>query len=127
MIRYLAAALLVGASFCFSVSPVLADATYTSASGHDYKLTCNENGFVLTSVYPVSRFVGSGADTKTVRGTEIIYMGRSCDAFSETLGGGAWCWANGGFFVEVAGSGIGFPRQELYCANDDDLGFSCRC
>jgi len=101
--------------------------TRTSAAGHDYAMTCNESGYVLRSVNPVSRFVGQGADTTLVRGTEVIYLGRSCDAFSKVLGGGTWCWANGGFLIGLAGSEIGFPRQELYCPTNDDLGFECQC
>ena len=101
--------------------------TRTSAAGHEYALTCNANGYILRLVHPVSRFIGQGAGTQTIKGTEVIYMGRSCDAFSNVLGGGDWCWANGGFVVSLANARIGFPRQELYCPSADDLGQECLC
>ena len=82
---------------------------------------------ILTSKNAVSRFIGQGADTSVIRGIEVIYLGRSCDAYSQTLGGGAWCWGNGGFVAEFAGSTIGFPRQELHCANPVDLGAAYSC
>lgn len=87
---------------------------YTSGEGHAYTLTCNSNGYILRSIAPVSRFIGQGANTRVLRNTEVIYLGRSCDAFSDVLGQGKWCWANGGFVAELEGARIGFPRQELW-------------
>ena len=87
---------------------------YVSAEGHTYEYSLNDHGGVLTSVWPVARFLGFGAGTTVERGTETIYLGRDCDAFSEHLGYGTWGWANGGFGVEFDdGAEVGFPRQEL--------------
>lgn len=104
----LAAALIVAAPV-----PVLAGPVYSSSEGHRYDYSLNDNGAVLMSVNPVTRFKGSGAGTEEVTGTETLYLGRDCDAFSPVLGHGRWSWANGGFVVELDGARIGFPRQEI--------------
>lgn len=119
------ALLLIGAIMI--VAEVNAAPTRVSSDGHEYTLSCNGDGYVMGSLYPVVRFVGSGAATQTVTGTETLYLGRSCDAYSKSLGTGSWCWANGGFLVSFPAIQIGFPRQELYCPTQDDLGQSCVC
>ena len=48
----------------------------------------------------------------------VLYLGRSCDAYSPQLGNGRWGQANGGFFVDIRGATIGFPRQELFDVNE---------
>ncbi len=86
---------------------------YVSGYGDEYTQTVNENGSILTSVYPKTRLVGSGADIREVKGPEIIFLGKDCDAVSEFLGAGRWGWANAGFEVQLANYHIFFPRQEL--------------
>lgn len=121
--------------FCLAISSFLivcagtshAEIAYTSSAGHDYSLSCNSNGYVLNSIAPVSRFLGQGASTYIQRQTEVIYLGQSCDAFSELLGNGQWCWANGGFLAIFPKIKIGFPRQELFCSTPQDPGAVCRC
>lgn len=98
-----------------------------SASGHVYEMSCNSSGYVLTSKYPVARWFGQGADTRTETRIEKLFLGKSCDAFHPQLGGGRWCWANGGFKVDFADLTVGFPRQELFCSADDNLGLGCQC
>ena len=89
---------------------------YISGAGHAYTLDCNRNGYVLTSVNPVGRRIGEdGASIQTIYDTETIYLGASCDAYSELLGNGEWAWANGGFIVDFGDFRIGFPRYELQC------------
>ncbi len=94
-----------------------------SGDGHAYNVTCNENGFVLTSLYPVFRFIENGASSSIEDGIETIYLGKSCDAFTETFGTGVWGRANGGFIATFDRFSIGFPRQAPYCPNDDAAGF----
>ena len=97
------------------------DWVYVSNEGHQYILTMNQNGAVLESLYPVARFSGMGAMTQIITGTETLYLGRDCDAFSKVLGPGSWAWANGGFVVEFDAQPIWFPRQEIDMSN----GYKC--
>jgi hypothetical protein len=88
----------------------------TSSEGHAYRVNCNRNGYVLTSIYPVSRFINGSSGVRVYRGKEIIYLGSSCDSFTNSYGPGKWGWANGGIRVEFSGGEfIGFPKQELFC------------
>lgn len=101
-----------------------------SGDGHAYEVSCNENGFVLTSLYPVFRFIENGAASTIEEGIETIYLGRSCDAFTKTFGEGQWGWANGGFIATFDRFSIGFPRQEPFCPRQyaaSDLDFVIDC
>jgi hypothetical protein len=98
-----------------------------SSEGHQYATTCNKSGFTLKSKYPVSRFTGSGAGTDVVTKQEVILLGRSCDALNDNLGTGTWCAANGGVSLSFDGHDIGFPRQEITCDKNPDLGSACGC
>ena len=95
-----------------AVAPAMAGA-YTSSEGHGYSVSCNSNGYVLTSDRPVTRKIGA----QTVTGIEKIYLGKSCDAYSKTFGEGSWSWSNAGFGVDFPNYSIGFPRGELFCPN----------
>lgn len=97
------------------------------AGGHEYDATCNADGYILTSKYPVARASGQGAGTVYTSGIEKLYLGRSCDAFHAGFGNGQWCWANGGFLVTYSEIEFGFGRQELTCPSDEDLGLECLC
>lgn len=90
-----------------------ADFSYTSNTGHDYKPACNSNGYVLTPIAPVSRYLGQGAQTHIQRQTEVIYLVQSCDVYSELLGNGQWCWANGGVSI-LPILGLVFPVRSYF-------------
>ena len=109
--------------FSALVSPSLA---YVS-EGHEYKLSCDSNGYTLTSVGNVVRTLGSGAGSRFVKGKERIFLGRSCDAYHKLFGTGEWCWANGGFRAAFPLKEFGFPRQELYCEAASDFESNCGC
>ena len=81
----------------------------------EYNVSCTADGYVLTSLYPLTRAIGTGAATQWIKGKEKIYFGRSCDAFHKLYGKGKWCWANGGFTAEFPGYSFDFARQELRC------------
>lgn len=115
--------IILASAACFLASP---SAAYVSG-GHSYKLTCNTNGYVLSSEAKVTRFVEAGAGSWIWNKTEKIYLGRSCDAQHELFGRGQWCWANGGFRVDFDQHAFGFPRQELYCPDQEDVGMQCVC
>ena len=96
------------------------------SEGHEYTLSCNENGYVFQSKYPVSRHIEAGANSKVIElNPEKIYLGKDCDAQHKVYGGGKWCWANGGISVEFALHNFGFPRQELSCEKEPES--NCRC
>ena len=114
--------------FLFVLGGSSAQAELVSSEGHSYTSSCNANGYALSSEYPTSRFVEAGAMSQVIKGTEVLYLGASCDVSNAHFGSGTWCWANGGFVVEFdKGARIGFARQELYCPMDDNLGLDCRC
>jgi hypothetical protein len=109
--------------------PIGAEASPYVSGGHEYTLVCNSNGYVLISVNNVVRGVGTGADTRSVKGREKIFLGKSCDAYHKTYGVGKWCWANGGFRADFPEMSFPFGRQELYCPtnNETEVELSCRC
>jgi len=94
---------------------VARDQTYSSWNGHQYRLTCNADGIVLKSVYPVVRFAGQGAGMREIVGNETLYLEKNCDAWSEALGKGQWRWANSGFWAVFEQREIRFVRQEPIC------------
>lgn len=119
---------LLTASFAISLATCLASGASAYVSGgHEYSSSCNPDGYVLTSLYPVVREMGQGAMTQHISGIESIYLGRSCDAFHPLYGDGSWCWANGGFVAEFAEARFGFARQELSCQAGVDPGNDCLC
>ena len=59
---------------------------YVSGYGDEYTITSNRSGTVLTSVYPKTRQVGTGAFITEEKGPEIVFIGKDCDAFSKYLG-----------------------------------------
>jgi hypothetical protein len=96
-------------------TPALADdAHWISSWGDAYMALENPNGVILTSVYPKFWFVEQGADSYVVDGPDMIFLGKSCDAYHKVFGDGAFSWGNGGFRAEFEdGTVIGFPRQEM--------------
>ncbi|TFF19867.1 hypothetical protein E3C22_19580 [Jiella endophytica] len=107
--------------------PCGARAASVVADGHEYDVTCTADGYRLASKYPVSRMVGTGAGSHLVEGREILYLGRSCDAYTKVFGYGSWCWANGGFFAKFDRHHFGFPRQELACLPEPSFQSNCGC
>ena len=112
---------------CLSLQPVLATAANYVADNHSWTITCNGSGYQLKSVYPVSRFIEAGINSKVSEGIETLNLGKSCDAQHTVLGTGKWCWANGGFTAEFSSHSIGFPRQELSCPNEAVELDGCGC
>jgi hypothetical protein len=116
------------AALLLSVGVASADTWYFSG-GHQYDIACNSDGYVLTSRYPVVHYFEAGANSRVEVERDVIYMGRSCDAFHKLFKTGSWCWANGGFRADFADKVFGFPRQELSCPagqpGNDSLGCQC--
>jgi len=97
------------------------------SEGHEYSLTCNKDGYVLTSRLPVSRFLEAGVASRVVKSNERIYLGKNCDASHSVMGGGKWCWANGGFGADFSKGEVWFPRQELICSQGKFDHEECGC
>lgn len=97
------------------------------ADFHEWTLKCSEDGYELTSKYPVSRTTGYGAGTQVITEIEKLYLGKSCDAPHKVLGKGTWCWANGGFKATFDDHEIGFGRQELWCESGQEPQSDCGC
>lgn len=95
-------------AICVSGVSAAQERAYVSADGTTYLGEENAHGAVLQSSAPVSRTIGAD----TVTGPEVLYLGRSCDTFSQVLGTGSWGWANGGFCAEFPAARICFPRQD---------------
>ena len=49
------------------------------SNGHEYEGSCNADGYVLKSKYPVTRTIGQGSSTSYVSSIEKLYLGRTCD------------------------------------------------
>lgn len=93
---------------------------YVSSYGDEYSISTNENGVVLRSLYPKAWFIEGGANSRVVRGIDVLYFGKSCDAFHEEFGKGRWWWINGGFGADFDNFKISFPRQEIDVPNSRD-------
>jgi len=117
MIRTLLATAALTALATTSQAEVEGD--YISLAGHQYTHALADDGTVsLTSLYPVARFTGFGASMEVIMGTESLYLGRNCDAYSKVMGEGKWSESNGGFRLEFDDLTIIFPRQEIETAED---------
>ncbi len=104
----------------FAGAAIAQDRQYVSLDGDLYGYEQNIHGAVLTPVDGVSPVVPPNNAEENA--TEVIYLGRSCDAFSEALGEGVWNQRDGGFVVEFPETQIAFPGQSI---DVDDRG-RCR-
>lgn len=85
---------------------------YLSSDGDEFTITYNSHGAILTSVNK-KHFAENDASGVVHAKYLKLYLGKSCDAFSNVYGKGAWEWANGGFTVHYSGKDFSFPRQEV--------------
>lgn len=87
---------------------------YLSSDGAVFAFEENRHGAVLTSIEPLedALFV-NGMNTPSIEPGDVLYLGRSCDAFSKNLGDGSWSWTNGGFIVEFSTVRVAFPGQAI--------------
>lgn len=93
--------------------------------------TKNEHGVVLRSSGEQFRWTGMGVNTgvEAIEGADllqpvVLYLGKSCDAYSPVYGKGTWGWSNGGFMVTFKDEHFGFGRQELSIDTDEEYGCS---
>jgi len=113
---------MITALFLMTGHAVAQDLTYVSSYGDEYTYSTNDNGAVLRSLYPKAWFIEGGADSRIVKGIDILYLGKSCDAYHDEFGKGRWWWKNGGFGAEFDNFKIFFPRQEIAVGDDMKCG-----
>ena len=110
MIRVLlsiAAMLLAGAAWAQGTQ-------YLSTDGALFTFEKNQYGAVLTSVAPKDEpLIVMDEPVSPIDVGDVLYLGRSCDAFSQEFGDGSWNWTNGGFIVDFPGLRVAFPGQEI--------------
>lgn len=97
----------------------------------EFTTTKNKHGVILRSTGVQYEWVGMGVNTsiEKIEGAPrlpeiVLYLGKSCDAYSEIYGEGTWGWANGGFVITFKNETFGFGRQELSIDTDEE--FCCR-
>ncbi len=113
---------LITAIFLMTGPVAAQDSTYVSSYGDEYSYSSNENGAVLRSLYPKAWFIEGGANSRIVRGIDVLYLGKSCGAYHDEFGNGRWWWRNGGFGAEFDDFKIFFPRQEIEAGEDLNCG-----
>lgn len=87
---------------------------YLSTDGALFAFEKNQHGAVLTSVEPKDApLIVNDAGAPRIDVGDVLYLGRSCDAFSQEFGDGSWSWTNGGFIVEFPGIRVAFPGQAI--------------
>lgn len=92
----------------------------TSALAQDVaRNICNSNGYVLSDI--------AGAAGGANSGNSKLYLGVSCDAFSDRLGQGAWCWGNGGVLAEFNGTVQPVGIRELPTCPQHSNPTACGC
>ncbi len=94
--------------------------TFLSADGSEFEFEKNRHGAVLTSVEPQSQsvFAGAGATPRFSPG-EVLYLGRSCDAFTRQFGDGTWNATEDGVLVEFGPVRLAFPGQDMDITSGD--------
>lgn len=87
---------------------------FLSSDGATFLYETNKHGAVLTSVEPpVGGIVAISPSEPAVAPGQVLYLGRSCDAFSRKFGEGRWTVTEGGFFIEFGDLRVLFPGQEI--------------
>ena len=87
-----------------------------------YSGVCNAHGYVLEAEpsYKLENTKGKLLRSK-------LYLGKSCDAYSENLGDGAWCWTNAGVLTEFGGESFPLTGLELPMCPQHSNTSSCGC
>lgn len=95
---------------------------YLSGDGVLFDYTLNRHGVVLTAREKADGiFLDTDSSDPVARPGDVVYLGRACDAFSETLGEGRWSATEGRFRVSFHRAELAFPGQDI------DAGHGVRC
>ncbi len=87
------------------------DLRFVSADGDLFAFEENRHGAVLTALPSTSSAIIGTPEQRLTRSGDIVYLGRSCDAFSDRFGDGRWRWTDGGFIVFFGATRLSFPGQ----------------
>ncbi len=98
------------------------DLRFVSTDGDLFAFEENRHGAVLTALPSDGAAIIGTPGQRLTRSGDIVYLGRSCDAFSERFGGGSWRWTDGGFIVFFGATRLSFPGQVI----DLQTGQNCR-
>ncbi len=92
---------------------------YLSTGGSWFSFEENQHGAVLKSIEQSTGVAAPNANDPQINVGDILYLGRSCDAFSTDFGEGSWKWTNSGFIVEFPAGRITFPGQVIDIAQEN--------
>ncbi len=92
---------------------------YLSTNGAVFSFEQNQHGAVLTSIEQTGNASASSVSGPRIHVGDVIYLGKSCDAFSEKFGEGSWMAISAGFVVDFAIGRIAFPGQAIEIAAGD--------
>lgn len=85
---------------------------YLAANGDVFSIEENRHGAILTAIPRDQAPVVSGVSGLAIfQPGDVLYLGRSCDAFSQELGEGRWEASTAGFTVAFDTLQISFPGQ----------------
>ncbi len=105
--------LTMAAATLFAGAVAAQNTQYLSTDGTVFAFEENRHGAVLTSIEPTETpLVIDGAAPRIAVG-DILYLGRSCDAFSDDFGEGRWSMTSAGFIVEFLTIRLAFPGQTI--------------
>lgn len=79
------------------------DGPFLAHDGTVFSFQENRHGGVFTSI--------GGAEAAELDVGDVLYLGRSCDAYSPEFGDGSWSRTDMGFLVEFSRLSLGFPDQ----------------
>ncbi len=87
---------------------------YLSTDGAVFDYEMNRHGAVLTSKEPTEEpLIFTEGEGVRIQPGDVLYIGRSCDAFSKEYGRGSWSWTNGGVIIEFSDIRVAFPGQAI--------------
>ena len=92
--------------------------TFLSADGSEFQFEKNRHGAVLTSIPPQGETVFSGGVPQFAPG-EVLYLGRSCDAYARRFGDGTWNATEDGVLVDFGEVRLAFPGQQMDVTSGD--------
>jgi hypothetical protein len=92
---------------------------YLSTNGAVFGFEQNQHGAILTSIEQIDNTGASSVGVPRMNVGDILYLGKSCDAFSEEFGKGSWMAISAGFVVDFAIGRIAFPGQAIEITASD--------
>lgn len=98
------------------------DLQFISTDGDLFSYEKNRHGAVLTAIDPSENPLVKQPIVSGIPLGDVIYLGRSCDAFSDRLGDGTWRATAAGFVVVFRARRVVFPGQVIDVSSGDRCG-----